>query len=172
MKFIYKKIPMVLCAVFVLFSLSACGYTLLGTRADTRNSVLGTGDKTIAITKIEQSSLFPWLSYSLRTELHTEMNMRRLAKWVDVEKADYTMEAVLTSFEKRAYISGDDDETLLNLVAAQLTVTVYDKEHKTVWTSGPVTYSENYENIREEEAIHEIIRELVYIVYDRMQSTF
>lgn len=171
-KSLYKKFFTFVSLAFVLLFVNACGYTLQGTTVGTRDSVLGSGEKTIAITKIEQSSLIPWVPYILRTELHTEMNMRRLAKWTDVDKADYTMEVDLRSFETRAFITGDDDETLLNVVSAQLTVTVYDKTHTVVWDSGPITYSENYENVREDEAIRDILREIVYIVYDRMQSVF
>ena len=168
----YNKIFMALSCIFVLCFINACGYTLQGTKLDTNSSVLGAGDKTIAITKIEQSSLIPWVPYVLRTELYSEMNMRRLAIWTDVDKADYTMEADLHSFETRAFISGDDDETLLSVISAELTVIVYDKENNIVWSSGVITYSENYENIREDEAVREILREIVYVVYDRMQNPF
>ena len=174
--FPYKNIFTFVSLTFALCFVSACGYTLQGTKQGTsvssRSSVLGSGNKTIAITKVAQSSLIPWIPYVLRTELHTEMNMRHLAKWTDADKADYTMEVELRSFETRAFISGDDDETLLNVVSAQLTVIIYDKENKVIWNSGSITYSENYENVREEEAIREILREIVYIVYDRMQNTF
>jgi len=172
MKFLYKKIFTGLSLAFILIFMNACGYTLQGTNVNTNNSVLGSGNKTIAITKVEQSSLLPWIPYVLRTELYTEMSMRKLAKWTNVDSADYTMEANLSAFETRAYISGDDDETLLSVVSAQLTVTVYDRKNNVIWNSGLVTYAENYENVREEDAIRDILREIVYLVYDRMQNTF
>lgn len=169
---LYKRLFTFASLAFVLFFVNACGYTLQGTTVGTRDSVLGSGEKTIAITKIEQSSLIPWIPFVLRTELHTEMNMRRLAVWSDIDEADYTMEVDISSFETRAFITGDDDKTLLSVVSAQLTVVVFDKKHNVVWNSGPITYSENYENVREDEAIRDILREIVYILYDRMQSVF
>lgn len=165
------RISLSLC--IVLFFMTACaGYVVQGSKADTHESVLGHGEKTIAITKVEQSSLIPWLPYNLRTALYTEMQLRGYAKWVEPEIADYTMEANISSFETSASISGENDETLLNVVSARLIVKVYDRQHKLVWTSGSIAYSELYQNINEDEAIDEILQELVNIVYNRMQYTF
>ncbi len=165
-----KKIINILLGLMLL-TVSACGYNLMGTSAS-YDSILGSGEKTIAISKIEQSSLFPWVSYELRTELHSEMQMRKYAKWASIEQADYLMEANLTSFETRAYLSGEEDETLLSTVSANLVIKIYDRNNNLIWTSGNTNFSENYQHIHESSAIKEIIKELVYLTYDKMQDTF
>ncbi len=157
---------------FVLLNLQACGYTLMGTKADSTYSVLGKGDKTIAITKIEQSSLLPWVSYELRNRLHSEMQLRQFAKITSADTADYSLEANLTSFEISSYISNSSDETLLSSVIGTLSIFVYDKNQDLVWSSGSVSYSETFERVEENQAIRDTIKELVYTAYDKMQNTF
>lgn len=169
---IVSRVHIFLSLCFVLIFVSACGYTLKGTKADLHESVLGNGEKTIAITKVEQSSLIPWLPYNLRTALYTEMQMRGLAKWTDPQSADYLMEANISSFGTSTAISGSNDETLLSVVSAVLIVNVFDRDHQLVWTSGTVSYGETYQDLNEDEAIEEILQELVYIVYNKMEYTF
>ncbi len=171
MKILFTKSYNIFCLSIICFILSSCGYTMMGTTAS-NYSVLGDGNKTIAISKMETATLTPWVAYELRSKIHSEMQMRQYAKWADIKEADYLMEVNLTSFETRAYISDDEDETLLNLVVANLLITIYDRNNNLVWSSGSVNFGENYENYQDVEAINDILKELVYIAYDRMQNTF
>lgn len=157
---------------FMSITLSACGYTLQGTQKTSAITVLGSGNKTLAIESVEQASLLPWISHYLRTQIHDEVNLRKIARWVSIEDADYLMQVRFPSFKTRAFISGQEDETLLNSVTVELDVQIYDKNKNIIWSSGPVFYSKNYENVREDEAIREILKEAVYILLDRLQFEF
>lgn len=168
MKIICKYI-LVICMGIIL---SACGYTLQNTQRTPVTTVLGDGNATIAIESIEQASMLPWVPYYLRTQIHNEVNLRKIARWSSIKDAEYFMQIRIPRFETRAFISGHDDETLLNSVNVELNVQIYDKNRILIWNSGPINYSENYSNVREEDAIREILKETVYVLLDRIQFQF
>lgn len=153
--------------------LGACGYQWQGLDNPTVDSVLGDGSKTLKIDKVEQSSMFPWVPYYLRSLIRDEVNLRKLAQWVDAGGADYTMTVRMPSFQIRSYASNAEDVTLLNAATVQLELIVYNgTSGAVVWRSGVISYAENYENTRESVAIREVLTQAVYRALDRMQQNF
>ncbi len=158
--------------VTMLFLLCSCGYTVKGIQQSSRDSIFGSGNKTVAITKIEDPSLYPWITYYLTNQFHTEMNFRRLAKWEVSDKADYHIEILLPKFDTFASLTDEEDRTLLNSISIQMEVRVHDMHLNTTWSSGTLSHYEYFQNLSEEESIRETLNELVYMAFNAFENTF
>lgn len=160
------------CGVLVLCLLMvACGYQWQGFDNPTVDSVLGDGSSTLKIDSVEQVSMYPWVPYYLRSVIRDEVNLRKLARWVDSGYADYTMSVRMPSFLIRSYVSDAEDVTLLNAATVQLEIVIAKgTTGEVVWRSGVISYSENYENMQESVAIREVLIQAVNRGLERMQQ--
>ena len=159
-------------SVCLLVVLCSCGYTVQGLNHTGKNSIFGSGNKSVAITKIEDPSLYPWITYYLTNQFHTEMNFRKLAKWEVSEKADYHIEILLHKFDTNASLTDEQDRTLLSSITIQMEIRVRDMHLNTTWSSGILSHSEYFQNLSEEEAIRETLNELVFIAFSSFENTF
>ena len=159
---------LVLCAL-----LSGCGYTWRGQEGSrSETSVLGDGTKTLKIKEIEQTTLFSWLPYMTRSLLRDDITERGLAKWVDEGPADYTITVRIPSFQIRSYGQYQDSSQLFT-GNMNMQLILYDGRTNTeVWQSGPLYYSDNFENANEEQAIREILQMAIRRAVDRLQQKF
>lgn len=173
----YRKWKGLLVASFCCLSLlvGGCGYQSDGfTSSSSRaHSVLGDGSSTIKFDKVEQVTLFPWVQYYLRGLVRDEVNLRRLARWVDDGKADYLLDVKMTGFRVRSSISNRFDNTLLSTTTVALEFVVRNgRTGETVWKSGSVRYSDNFEVVDESSAVRDGLKEVVRRGLDRMQQQF
>lgn len=153
--------------------LAGCGYTWRGERGSlSENSVLGAGNKTLRIKDIDQTTLYPWLPYMIRSQVRDDINARGLAIWKDNGATDYTLTVRVPSFQIRSY--GEyKDRTLLFTATIQMEFIVFDGRTNTeVWRSGLISYSEQYENANEEQAIKETISLAIRRCMDSLQQRF
>lgn len=167
---IVRRVTGLLCLCLML---TACGYQWQGFHTPAAYSVLGDGSKTLKIAYVEQSSLYPWVSYTLRSMARDEITMRKLAVWKDDGEADYTLGIRMPSFHISSYSSNREDVTLLYSANIQLELVVYHGTSGAVaWRSGLINYSERYENPTETAAIREVMTQAMYRVMDRLQQEF
>lgn len=159
-------------ALCLLLLVCSCGYTVQGLHQTAKNSIFGSGSKSVAITKIEDPSLYPWINYYVTNQFHTEMNFRKLAVWEVSEKADYHIEILLHKFDTGASLTDEQDRTLLSSINIQMEVRVIDTHLNTTWTSGILSHSEYFQNLSEEDAIRETLNELVYLAFNSFENTF
>lgn len=162
-----------LCALLACLMLAGCGYVWRGQEGSlSENSVLGTGDKTLRIKSVDQSTLYPWLTYQIRSLVRDDINARNLAKWVDDGPADYTLTVRVPSFQIRSYGQYRSASELYT-ATINMEFVVYDgKTNTEVWRSGSIYYSENYENANEETAIRSILELAVRRCMDALQQRF
>ena len=81
---LYRLAAGLLSGLLVCLMLTGCGYVWRGQEGSlSENSVLGNGSKTLKIKSVEQTSLYPWLTYQVRSLVRDDINARNLAKWVD-----------------------------------------------------------------------------------------
>lgn len=154
-------------------SLTGCSYQWQGFHTPASTSVLGDGSKTLKIAYVEQASLYPWVSYTLRSMARDEITLRKLAKWVDEGESDYTLGIRMPSFHISSYSSNREDVTLLYSANVQLELVVYHGASGAVaWRSGLIQYSERYENPTESSAIREVMTQAMYRAMDRLQQEF
>lgn len=152
-----------------------CGYQSDGfsTASSRAHSVLGNGDSTIKIEKVEQVTLYPWVQYYLHGLVRDEVTLRRLAKWADSGKADYLLTVNMTGFKVRSSISNRADMTLLSDTTVALELIVRNGRTGAVeWRSGMVRYHDKIETVDEPSAIRDGLKEAVRRALDRMQQKF
>ena len=81
---LYRLEAGLLSGLLVCLMLTGCGYVWRGQEGSlSENSVLGNGSKTLKIKSVEQTSLYPWLTYQVRSLVRDDIHARNLAKWVD-----------------------------------------------------------------------------------------
>lgn len=161
-----------LCLALALL-LAGCGYTWRGQEGSrSENSVLGDGSKTLKIKSVEQTTLYPWLPYMVRSLIRDDITARGLAKWEDSGETDYTLTIRLNSFQVRGY-GQVSYQNILFTGTANMELFLYNGRTNTeVWRSGPLYYSDHFENANEEQAIQEILRMAVRRLVDRLQQRF
>ena len=146
------------------------GFSSVSSRA---HSVLGSGNSTIKFDKVEQITLFPWVQYYVRGTVRDEVNLRRLARWVDDGNADYLLTVNMTGFRVRSSISNRFDNTLLSETTVSLEMIVRSgKTGAVVWKSGKISYFDKFEVVNEDSAVREGLKEAIRRALDRMQQEF
>lgn len=158
---------------FMLFlSISGCGYTWRGEQGSiSAQSVIENNTETIKIQSIEQPTLYPWLSYFVRSALRDEITQRNIAKWVDSGSANYEIGIVINDFRVRSY--GSYDYSSLLTASTSMELTLYDgSTNAIIWQSGPISYSETYEDVDEDDALQDLVLIIVQRAIDRLQQQF
>lgn len=154
-------------------ALTACGYTWRGQQGSlSEQSLLGDGNKTLKIKSVEQTTLYAWLPYQIRSQLRDDITQRGLARWVDSGPADYTLTVKIPSFQLRSY-GQYKDRNLLFTATINAEFLLYNGSSNTLaWQSGVMSYSENYESANEEEAVREVVEMVIRRGVDRLQQRF
>ena len=170
--FAFIRLPIhffVVLPVLACLFLASCGYKL----ASEEPSVLGNGEKTLKVKRIENPTLYPWLSYQMRTVLHDEINYRQLAKWVDSGEADYEIEIVVKRFNLQDHGYVSTGSSVMYSASMTMQMRLYDgSTNKQVWNSGDISYSRVYDTDNAQAATEELSRELIFRCLDRMRFVF
>ena len=104
-----------------LLAVSGCGYTWRGEEnSSTTHSVLGDGSKTLRIRSVEQTTLYAWIPYIVRSQLRDEIAARGLAKWVDAAPSDFTIGVKILGCRMRS--DNDLSSGMPNLVTATISM--------------------------------------------------
>lgn len=159
--------------LFGILALAGCGYGL-GTEGP---SVLDTpaegGLPTLKFKSVENPTLYPWLSYVIRTELRDEIAARDIARWVDSGKADYELAITVENFVIRSWLTDTDNATTLYSASITLRGTVYRGDsNEEVWRSGTLQYSQSYDSIQERTVAADLTRELAHRFASAMRQNF
>ena len=170
---VVRLLPVLLLSLLLVTLAAGCGYTWRGQQdSHAEQSLLGDGSKTLKIKSIEQTTLFAWLPYQVRSQLRDDITQRGLAKWVDSGAADFTITVKINSFQIRSY-GQYKDHNLLFTGTINAEFLLYNGNTNTLaWRSGPMYYSENYETANEEEAVREVVKMIVRRGVDRLQQKF
>ena len=98
-------------------SLCACGYnftgqgTVLGPDPDAV-SRLDPAFRTMAIARVENPTIEPWLEPRLRSLIRDEFTRRRFVTWVDKDKATSLLTVVIKKFTRSTSVAGQQDQSL------------------------------------------------------------
>lgn len=152
---------------------TGCGYTWRGEKGSlSEDSVLGDGSKTLRMNAVDQTTLYQWLPYLVRSLVRDDITARGLATWVDTGTADYTLTVRVNSFQVRSYGQYESRNQLFS-ATINMELIVYNGATNTVaWQSGPIFYSDNFETSDEESAIKEVIAMSIRRSIDLMQQRF
>lgn len=153
----------------MLLVVAGCGYKLAGDEP----SVLGSGNKTVKVKRIENPTLYPWLSHLMRTILHDEVNYRKLGKWVDSGEADYGLEIIVSRFSISDHGYSREGTSVMYSAYMVMELKVYDgSTNKLVWDSGQVSLSRVYDTDNAQAATRELSGELIRRCMDSMRFVF
>ena len=160
-------------AACLVLALSACGYRLRGQEDSTaRSSVLGAGSRTLKFLTVEHPTVQTGLTYVIRSRLRDEISARRLAVWKDSGTADLGLSVRMDSFRIEAY-GQSREQNLLYTASLHIEFLIHDgRTNAVTWRSGLITHSEQYSNVNEETAMHEILQSAIRRGVDRMQRPF
>ena len=148
---------------------AGCGYKL----ASDEPSVLGSGEKTVKINRVENPTLYPWLSPQIRTIVHDEVNYRKLGRWVDSGEADYELDVEVTRFRVSDHGYSREGTSVMYSASMTMIISVYDgSTNKLIWNSGRIDLSRVYDTDGAQAAAQELSRELVRRGMDRMRFAF
>ncbi len=148
---------------------AGCGYTL----ASEEPSVIGNGEKTVKIKRVETPTLFPWLSHLMRTSVHDEVNYRRLGRWVESGEADYELDVEVIRFAISDYGYSREGSSVMYSASMVMILNVYDgSTNESIWSSGAVALARVYDTDNAQTATRELSRELIRRCMDRMRNEF
>ncbi len=167
----FLLLPFVL---MLLLASAGCGYTWRGQEGNiSPNSVLGDGSKTLRIRSVEQTTLYAWIPYIIRSQVRDEISSRGLAKWVDSDSSDFTLGINVLTCSIRSNSDTSSGIAQLSTATIHMVFSVYDGHtNKEVWKSGLIAYSDNFEYEKEETVVKEVVRECVRRGMDRLQQRF
>lgn len=157
----------------LVLSLAGCGYGL-GTDSPSVLAQPSPGTlPTLKVKSVENPTLYPWLSYTIRSELRDEVAARGIARWVDSGRADYEISLKVDTFTFRSWLTNREDQTMLYEAAMTLEAFVYEgNTNVEVWRSGKTHYSQNYENVQERTAAGDLTREMMRRLLTTMRRAF
>lgn len=160
-------------ACMLILSLAACGYGFGAETATILAPPPGGGLPTIKVKSIENPTLFPWLSYTLRTELRDELAARKVARWVDSGRSEYEIALKVSSFTIRSWLTDSDDATSLYSANMSVEAVVYSGDgNREIWRSGSVDYSHSYESVQEHTVAEDLTREIVRRLVVNLRRAF
>ncbi len=162
-----------LSVITLCFLICACAYTWRGQEgARSEDSVLGTGNKTVKIKGVEQTTLYPWVPYLVRSQLRDEINTRGLARWVDDGLADFELQVNITNFNVSAY-GHSSSQNVVSTAEVILDLIVYSgSTNSIIWKSGGIYYEDTFQNSNQEEVVRTIIDAAIDRAVDRLQQKF
>ena len=171
MSTLLRSLLLCLTLLFCLLT-AACGYTIRGQQdAIPADSILGDGTKTLKIQSVDQTTLYSWLPYMVRSALRDGITERGLARWTD-DTPDYTISANLTS----CFISNENNASgasQLFTVSIVMQFIVRDgRSNVELWNSGAIAYSDSFQFESENEAVRQVVNECVRMGLDKLQQRF
>lgn len=134
-------------ALSLAFALSGCGYGFTGgtvaqTEADTR---LDPAFQQMAIARIENPTVEPWLEPRLRGLIRDEFTRRRLVTWVDRAKATSLLVVHIKQYTRSTQVSGQADQSLKLSTVITFSVRVHRaSDNMLLWDSGEQSQGETF----------------------------
>jgi len=98
-------------------ALGGCGYTFTGKGALTGPdpdavSRLDPAFRHMAIARVENPTIEPWLEPRLRSLIRDEFTRRRFVTWVDKDKATSLLTITIKKYTRSTFVAGQQDQSL------------------------------------------------------------
>ncbi len=136
-----------LLAALALLSLGGCGYKFTGQSISDEESVsvLAPQYRDLAIARIENPTVEPWLEPRLRSLLRDELTRRRLANWVDRSKATALITVYVKQYTRSTALAGQQDQSLKLSTGMTFSVRIRRAgDNLVLWDSGEQSQNESY----------------------------
>jgi hypothetical protein len=134
----------------VAWTLSGCGYTftgqgtLLGPDPDAV-SRLDPAFRTMALVRVENPTVEPWLEPRLRSLIRDEFTRRRFVTWTDKDKASSLLTVVIKRFTRSTSVAGQQDQSLkLTTGLTMIFRATRASDGAILWDSGEQSQTESF----------------------------
>ena len=126
-------------------ALSGCGYSFTGQADDGAVSRLDPAFRKMALLRVENPTIEPWLEPRLRSLIRDEFTRRRLVAWTDKDKATSLLTVVIKKFTRQTAVAGQQDQSLK--LSTELTMIF--RVHRAgdgalLWDSGEQNQNESF----------------------------
>lgn len=136
--------------VAAAWTLGGCGYTFTG-----QGTVLGPDPdavsrldpafRSMALVRVENPTIEPWLESRLRSLIRDEFTRRRFVTWTDKDKATSLLTVVIKKYTRSTAVAGQQDQSLKLATGLTLIFRVHRASDGAVlWDSGEQGQSESY----------------------------
>lgn len=135
------------CLLLACLVLGGCGYKFTGSSIADEESVnvLPRHYRDLAIARIENPTVEPWLEPRLRSLIRDEFTRRRLANWVERSKATALITVHIKQYTRSTALSGQQDQSLKLSAGIVFTVRIRRAgDNLVLWESGEQTQSESF----------------------------
>lgn len=138
----------VLCALLLaLLSMAGCGYKFTGSSISDEESVnvLPPQYRDLAIQRVENPTVEPWLEPRLRSLIRDEFTRRRLANWVERSKAAAYVTVQIKQYTRSTALAGQQDQSVKLSAGIVWSVRVRRAgDNLVLWDSGEMTQNESF----------------------------
>jgi hypothetical protein len=127
-------------------ALCGCGYSFTGQADSTETaSRLDPAFRKMAIARVENPTIEPWLEPRLRSLIRDEFTRRRLATWADKDQATSLLTVIIKRFARSTLVAGQQDQS----VKLSTELTLFFRVHRAgdgavLWDSGEMSQSESF----------------------------
>ncbi|KAF0232774.1 MAG: hypothetical protein FD177_2256 [Desulfovibrionaceae bacterium] len=127
-------------------ALGGCGYTFTGQAVDAETaSRLDPAFRTMALVRVENPTIEPWLEPRLRSLIRDEFTRRRFVSWTDKDKAASLLTVVVKRYTRSTSVAGQQDQSLKLSTGLTLIFRVHRAgDGAILWDSGEVSQSESF----------------------------
>ena len=128
-------------------ALAGCGYKFTGSSISDEESVnvLPQHYRDLAIVRIENPSVEPWLEPRLRSLIRDEFTRRRLANWVERSKAAAFVTVQIKQYTRSTALAGAQDQSVkLNTGMVWKVRIRRAGDNLVLWDSGEQSQTESY----------------------------
>ena len=135
------------CLLLASLILGGCGYRFTGSSISDEESVnvLPPQYRDLAIIRIENPTVEPWLEPRLRSLIRDEFTRRRLANWVERSRAAAFVTVQIKQYTRSTALAGAQDQSL-KLNAGMIWVVRIRRagDNLLLWESGEMTQGESF----------------------------
>ena len=155
-----------------LLVIPACGYRLRGTEGFYSSTILGDGTKTIMVSEVDQTSMFPWLPYMVRSSIVELIEQRGIAKVVATTPSDFVIMAKVTNYSNSNENNASGASYLYTIDLSMELVIRNGTSNAIIWRSGTVAYSKSFQSESEDTAVRDVANECVRRAFDKLGQDF
>ena len=131
-------------------TLCGCGYTFTG-----EGTVLGPDPdavsrldpafRTMALVRVENPTIEPWLEPRLRSLIRDEFTRRRFVTWTDKDKAASQLTVIIKKYTRQTAVAGQQDQSLKLTTGIVLVLRVQRASDGAIlWDSGEQSQTESF----------------------------
>jgi len=159
----------------LLLALGGCGYSFTGQSAGDPDAAsrLDPAFRKMALARVENPTVEPWLEPRLRSLIRDEFTRRRVVTWTDKDKATSLLTVVIKKFARSTLVAGQQDQSVKLSTGLTLVFRVHRASDGAVlWESAELNQKESFFPGDSEGADLRVTDLAVRLLADRMTQNY